>query len=423
MTVPIIAVCVLLILAYIFDITASKTKIPSVILLFALGWTVRQGTNFLGTSMPDLNEILPVLGTVGLILIVLEGSLELELNRSKFPFIGKMTLISMLPMLALSFGLAYAFRYFEGTSLRTGLTNAIPFAVISSAIAIPSAQNLNAKNKEFVTYESSLSDIFGVILFNFVTLNSAFTIRSFGGFFVDLFVILLISVVMTLGLAFLLSKIKHPVKFVPIILIIVLIYEVSKEYNLPALVFILLFGLALGNLDEIKKSRGIQRLKPSILDKEVHKLKELTTEISFLIRALFFLVFGFLLETKNLLNPTTMVWAAAITSTMYGLRFVFLKLFGMSLKPLLFVAPRGLITILLFLTIPVAQTIDVANKSLTIQVIILSALIMMFGLLFNKEPADEDIAVEPDGATRGNDLLPQEPARRRAIITRQEPPS
>jgi hypothetical protein len=34
-------------------------------------------------NLPDLTATLPVLGTIGLILIVLEGSLELELNRSK----------------------------------------------------------------------------------------------------------------------------------------------------------------------------------------------------------------------------------------------------------------------------------------------------------------------------------------------------
>jgi len=393
MTVPIIIVCLLLILAYIFDITSSKTKIPSVILLFVLGWLVRQSTEFFNISIPDLNIVLPALGTVGLILIVLEGSLELELNRSKFPYVGKMALISLLPMLIFSFGMAYAFQYFADTTLRVGLINALPFAVISSAIAIPSAHNLISKNKEFITYESSLSDIFGVIIFNFITLNSTIDMQSFGNFFLDLLIILLITFVITIGLAFLMRKSKHPVKFVPIILIVVFIYELSKLYNLPALIFILLFGLALGNLDEIKSNRIIQRLKPEILDKEVHKLKELTGEISFLIRALFFLVFGYLLDTKDLLNPETIVWALAIVLFIYGLRIIFLKLFKLPLQPLLFIAPRGLITILLFLTIPLVQRIGVASKSLTIQVIILTALIMMFGLLFNKEPADEDTVV------------------------------
>jgi len=40
-----------------------------------------------------------------------------------------------------------------------------------------------------------------------------------------------------------------------------------------------------------------------------------------------------------------------------------------------------LITILLFLSIPFGQSVEIANKSLIIQVIILTALVMMFGLM------------------------------------------
>jgi len=97
-------------LAHVFNISSSKTKIPSVILLLIVGWAVKQGTNTFRILVPDLTSILPILGTVGLILIVLEGSLELELNKSKFPFIGKTTLIAVIPMLLFSFGLAFAFQ-------------------------------------------------------------------------------------------------------------------------------------------------------------------------------------------------------------------------------------------------------------------------------------------------------------------------
>ena len=57
----------------------------------------------------------------------------------------------------------------------------------------------------------------------------------------------------------------------------------------------------------------------------------------------------------------------------------------MEFTPLLFVAPRGLITIMLFLSIPLAKKIDFINNSLIIQVIILSAVLMMLGLMFNKK--------------------------------------
>jgi cell volume regulation protein A len=380
----IISICLLLLIAYIFDITSSKTKIPSVILLLIVGWTVKQATDTLEIQVPNLTSILPILGTVGLILIVLEGSLELELNKSKLPFVGKTALVSIIPMLLFSFALAFAFHYFGNISFKIGLANAIPFAVISSAIAIPSANNLIAKDKEFITYESSLSDIFGVIFFNFITLNDTIGAPSVGEFILELSIILVITFVATLGLAFLLSKIKHPVKFIPIILSLVLIYAVTKIYHLPGLIFILLFGLFLGNLDELKSNKFIQNLQPAILNKEVHKFKELTTEIAFLIRALFFLVFGYLIETSELLNTETIVWAIGICLGIFALRYITLKIFKINIKPVLFIAPRGLITILLFLSIPDNQIIDLVNNSLVIQIIILSALVMMFGLMSHK---------------------------------------
>lgn len=251
-TVLIIAICILLLIAYVFDISASVTKIPSVILLLILGYAVNIITNYFNISIPDLSSILPFLGTVGLILIVLEGSLELEFNKAKIPFVGKAALIALIPMLILSFVLGYAFHYFGQISYKDGLANAIPFAIISSAIAIPSVQNQTAKDKEFITYESSLSDIFGVLLFNFITLNDNIGGSSFSEFFLQIIIILIITFIATIFLAFLLNKINHHVKYLPIIIMIILIYASSKLYHLPGLIFILLFGLFMGNIDELK---------------------------------------------------------------------------------------------------------------------------------------------------------------------------
>lgn len=383
-TTIIITFCVLLLLAYVFDLTASKTKIPSVILLLLLGWAVRQLTSLLDIHLPDISPILPVLGTVGLILIVLEGSLELELNKSKFRLIRKSFFGALVSMVALAFLLAFAFRYLGHFGLKDSLTNAIPFCVISSAIAIPSVRNLSSQNKEFVIYESSLSDILGVLIFNFIALNEIIDGFSFGNFGLQLLIITVVSFIATIGLSFLLSKIEHHIKFVPIILLLVLIYSVSKTYHLPGLIFILIFGLSIGNLDELKRFKWIEKFKPVELNREVNKFKELTIEAAFLIRALFFLLFGYLIETSEVLNSDTFIWALAIVFFIFTFRTIQLKLSKLPLKPLLFVAPRGLITILLFLSIEPADTISFVNKSLIIQVIILTALMMMFGLMADK---------------------------------------
>lgn len=389
----IIAICTLLLIAYLFDLSASKTRIPSVILLLLLGWILKQSTTFFGIHVPDLAPLLPVLGTVGLILIVLEGSLELELNKSKIKVISKSFVGSLLPLLAMAFLFAYLFHYFGNYPLKQCLVNAIPICVISSAIAIPSVRNLGSDTKEFVIYESSLSDIIGVLFFNFIALNESFGANSFGEFGLQLIIMILVSFVATIGLSYLLNKIEHHIKFVPIILLVILIYSIAKIYHLPALIFILLFGLFIGNLDELKRFKWIEKFKPDELNVEVQKFKELSTEATFLIRAPFFLLFGFLLETSEILNPATLLWSLGIVLAIFGFRAIQLKLSALPMNPLLSIAPRGLITILLFLSIPENQGISLVNNSLIIQVIIFTALIMMVGLMVqgkNKDLAQEE---------------------------------
>lgn len=403
-TIIIISLCVLLLIAYLFDLTFSKTKIPTVILLFIVGWCVKQLTNYFEIQIPDFTAILPILGTVGLILIVLEGSLELELNASKFSLIKKSIIGVMLSMVASALVLAFLFHWIGGYTFRASLINAIPFCVISSSIVIPSVSNLSKTNKEFIIYESSLSDIVGVVFFNFIVVNTTIGLSSFGMFSVQLLGMIFVSFIATLGLSYLLSKITHHIKFVPIMLMVILIYEVSKEFNLPSLIFIMFFGLILGNLDELKRFKRIRRLRPEELNEEVAKFKGLIIEAAFLIRSLFFLLFGFLLKTSEILNTDTLLWSFEILFVIYFFRALQLLWSGLPMRSLLFVAPRGLITILLFLSILPQDTIPMINKSVVVQVVLISVFIMMLGLIMTSKKAKiedeiqaaEAVEIEPE---------------------------
>lgn len=299
-------------------------------------------------------------------------------------------MVALLPMLVLGFLFAFLFYYFGLFSFKNSLANAIPLCVISSAIAIPSAKYLGKTNKDFVVYESSLSDILGVLFFNFIVLNEIIDVQSVGNFALQILIITIVSFIATLGLSYLLSKIDHHIKFAPIVILIILIYEVSKIYHLPALVFILLFGLFLNNLDELKNFKWAQSFPTHELNKEVKKFKELITEATFLVRSVFFILFGYLIETAEVLNTETLVWSLTIVAIIFVVRAIVLLLYKLPVMPLLFIAPRGLITILLFLSIPVAQSISLVNKSLIIQVVILTALIMMAGLMTTKTTKEEN---------------------------------
>jgi hypothetical protein len=350
-----------------------------------LGWGVRQVSKLISINIPDLTALLPGLGTIGLILIVLEGSLELEFNKSKIPMIRKSFILAFLPIFGLAFLLAWLFTTFYGYPFKDALLNAIPFVVISSAIAIPSVKAQQQETKEFIIYESSFSDILGILFFNFIAFNQTITGMSFAWFGLDILIMAAISFIAIVGLSLLLGKIDHHIKFAPIVLLLILIYEATKIYNLPALLFILLFGLFLGNLDALKNFRFIEKLKPDDLDREVHKFKELITEGTFLVKAVFFLLFGYLMKTSEILNRETIEWAFIIVAAIFIIRAALLKLFSLPFKPVLFIAPRGLITILLFLSIVPEKSIPIVNKSLIIQVIILTAIVMMFGLMLPKK--------------------------------------
>ncbi|MEZ4800599.1 MAG: cation:proton antiporter [Flavobacteriales bacterium] len=390
----ILAISILVLIGYLFDVTAPKTRIPTVILLLILGILLRQGAIWFGVEIPDLSGVLPVLGTFGLILIVLEGALDLELSKEKLPMIRKAFFVATIPVFVMTLLLGAGLHYYLGYDVRVSLLNSVPFAIISSAIAIPTVSSMPQSFKAFVTYESSLSDIIGVIVFNFLVLNETFGLSTFLTFGGQLLTIIVISFLASALLSFMLSRIKHHIKFGPIIFLIILIYEIAKIYHLPSLIFILVLGLFLGNLDLLKRFKFIEKLRPDILNKEAHRFREITGEAAFLIRVLFFIVFGFVMEFNEIVNLETLPISLAVILAIFIIRALQLKISHAPVFPLVFIAPRGLITILLFLSIPVHLNVPEVNRSLIVQVIVLSALIMMVGTIFGGKKSEEVIKVE-----------------------------
>lgn len=395
----ILAFCVLILLAYIFDLTADKTKIPTVLLLIVLGMLLKESAGSFAPKIAVIEQALPILGTIGLIMIVLEGAMELELNNEKKGILKTSFFAALLPVLALSYILAFIFKIYGGYDFKNALINAIPFCVVSSSVAIPTVINFAKKDKEFVVYESSLSDILGVVFFNAVALNDGFSFGTLIHLGWQTILIIIISLIATLGVAYLISNIKHHIKFLPIIILVILIYQAAEEYHLSPLIFILIFGLFMGNLSEIKNIKGFERLplkrfNLAMLRKESHQLGMILTEATFVVRAIFFIMFGFTIQISQLLNTDSLIWAFTICLCIYVVRSIQLLLFKLPMLPLFFIVPRGLITILLFYAIKPVNNLPIINKSLLLQVIIITSIMMMFGSIFaaKKQKKEKEVA-------------------------------
>jgi Kef-type K+ transport system membrane component KefB len=384
-----IAFCVIILLAYIFDITARHTKIPGVILLILTGMAISYLASFWGLDLPDMSAMLPVMGTLGLILIVLEGSLDLSIRRDKTRLIISSVASSVILFALFIAAFAYLGSIFLECDLKTGIINIIPLAVISSAVAIPSATGLSRPDREFVTYESSISDIVGILAFDFLLFNNGPMGSGIVRFVFELFIMLLASVLFSAGLAFLLHKITHHVKYVIIMTTIVLVYALAKLAHLPSLLVVLIFGLVMNNNALFKNKHSERIIDFEGFNLELCAFKNIVTELTFIIRCFFFILFGFYTRISDLLSLDNLIISALIAATIFILRAAFFKaVLRLPLSPLLFFAPRGLITILLYLSIPTAMLLPCINVGVVTQVIFITILMMTFGnMIFDKTKA------------------------------------
>lgn len=378
----IILLCLVVLLSYVFDLVSRRYRVPSVILLLVSGVVLRQLTDYMGLQIPFQNRLLSVLGTVGLILIVLEGALELELTTDRLPLIRRAFRVSLLSILFLSLSVGVLLSSWLHQPFQNSLLAAVPFSVISSAVAIPSVRNFSAVSREFVIYESSLSDIIGVMLFNFLLYNVPSGWWSVPAFFQDTALMCGLSVVCCFLLLYLISFINHSVKYLPIIACLILFYAIGKLFHLSSLLLILVFGLFLNNTELFVRGRLRRLLHNELFDRELTQIKHLTGESAFLIRTFFFLLFGYSADLSTLVDPITLLGSVTIIALIIGIRFILFRLLSdRRLFAVIPIAPRGLITVLLFLSIPQELRLPNFPVGLLMLTVILSILVMTVGVI------------------------------------------
>lgn len=400
----------LIIFSYVFDIIARKTKFPAVILLMFTGISVRLAVTIYGIDdFEFLEGLIPVLGTIGLILIVLEGALELNITVDKLPVIIKGFLAAGLILILNVIAISLAFEHLLGMSHQAAIIYATPLSIISSAVAIPSSAGLRQQEKEFVVYESTFSDILGIMLFNyairqFETNQSLVSAESLLALGLQILGVIVVSLFITFCLFQLLQKIEHHVKFFLILALLILVYAFGKYYHLPALVTIFIFGLFLSNVNALLPRFLKRRLDLEETEKGLHEFHILTAESTFLVKTFFFLFFGFSIKVTDFNSTAPFVYGLIIFGIMWALRYVYFTVstFKLSPSPLVFISPRGLISILLFLQIAEIKFLEntpVFIDEKVLLVVILSSMLVMTKGTMKKEEAEtslEDDIIIPD---------------------------
>jgi potassium/hydrogen antiporter len=347
----ILAASALLLFAYALEYFGRHFKLPSVVLLIVAGLIARQILDSLGLQYRWVDPIVPVIGTIGLILIVLEGALDLQVRRERRGLIITALASSLLGFLLTLAAFAFLFRYIVGLDTAPAMLAAIPFAVISSAVAIPSAAGLPERPREFIVYESSLSDILGVLVF-YAWLGAEGSVE---GFALDLFgggaISAVVAVIAAVTLWYFINQIDGHVRFLPLLAGLICLYAIGKELHLSPLIVVLVCGLFINNPHLITWHAKLRSLHTPGYTQTLHEFKGLVAELTFASKSFFFLLLGYWTNVQQMMSVEAWLIAVAGIAAILASRFLILKLLRQSaVAQLVWIAPRGLITVLLFLT-------------------------------------------------------------------------
>ena len=385
----IIEASVIIILSFIFSEISKRTNIPSVLMLIILGIVLKIALDTFGLGSVDFFPVLEVLGIVGLIMIVLEAALELELKREKLLPITKAFVIALIGLVGSTWVAALILHQFiPGMPMNTAWLYATPLSILSSAIIIPSVSGLSSKKKEFHIYESTFSDILGIMLFYFLSgqlEQHGEHSSGFAGFAGNLVLTIIISVIASYLIILIFQNIRSHTKLFLLIAVLLLLYSLGKLMHLSSLIIILIFGLTIANMPLFFQGRVGKWLKIEQAKQIYEGLHVITMETAFVIRTFFFVVFGLTISLASLVGINVAIVSGLIILSIYLIRFVVLRLFlGSDIFPQVFIAPRGLITVLLFYAIPKSATVEGFEPGILLFIIILSSLIMTFAMIYDK---------------------------------------
>jgi cell volume regulation protein A len=349
-----------ILLGFLANLLFRVTKIPSVLLLISIGVLLGPVTGLVSSNL--LIAIAPFFGTLALLIILFEGGLELDI-ASVIKQAPTATVLALLAFLLTVVSVAV----FAFSVLHLSLLNSLLLAAIlganSPAICLPVVSGLSTRKeiKTILKLESALGDVLLIVCVLLLMDVQTSGKQSLPGIALALFLSITVAFVVSVVAGVLLSRLigwmgKEPLAYMLTLGFVFLLYFGVEELHGSAALAILMFGMVLENMHTVADRIGVRllfffginiRAEQFVLQEF---MKNITAELSFLIRTFFFVYLGLLLDFGTL----------KLKTALYGLAIVFLLLASRwlatrlavrrslfssgELKAILFMLPRGLTT-------------------------------------------------------------------------------
>mgnify|MGYP000970343618 CR=1 FL=1 len=381
----------IILIGFLGSISFERTKVPDVLLLLGIGILLGPVMKLIDPG--QLTHFTEYFGAFALMIILFDGGMDTGIERLIKEFSYAVLLV------VLSFGLTvctiYAVLYFlMGWNVLNSLLLATILGCTSAAIIIPVTSGMSLKPgvKTLLAVESTLSDVFAVVLaislLQFISLEHIGIeqpLRHIASSFS-------IAIVLGVTVGFVWLKVLDWFKggkysYMTTLSAILLLYSVVEFLGGGGPIAVLIFGIILGNGHAIVKFLKLN--SKNTLDET---LKFFHGEVTFIIRTFFFVYLGMILS-PDFIKPEMLYVSGVITLIIFVVRYISVEVMGMidgkkkdDKHILVFMIPRGLATAVLA-TIPSASKIPGCEyfTEYAFGVIVMTNILMTVGVYYTEK--------------------------------------
>jgi cell volume regulation protein A len=392
----------LLVIAFLANRIFKVTRIPDVVLLMGLGVLLGPG---LGLFHPEkLVRTTNLLGTLAIILVLFEGGLELNLRNTLRHFPGGLLLACLA--YAFSAGLV-ALIVVKGLhlSLTDGLLIGAALGCTSSTVVLPVLQQMEAEEpvKATLMLEASWGDVLAVLTVGLLLGVGNHSGPLLSGLIQKFFVQVGLALVFAVAAGILWSRLLHVLseqRFWQVLTfsMVLVLYAGMEALGANGLIAVLGFGLTISNFPGIDAGLGLTG-PITVLAESQQALLTFHSELAFLVRTFFFVLIGAVAQLGIFREHPLLV--AGTLGALFIARWLAIQAGRWSWKgigahgqeAILWMLPRGLITVVLAIQVTDARSKELAFfPGLAFAAILATNLLLVFGSWRARRPAAAAVA-------------------------------
>lgn len=348
----------LLVLAFVVNRLAQRTRVPDAIVLILTGMVL--GPVFGLVNAEQFENVTRGFGTLALILILFEGGLELDVRETLRHLGGGLVLSWSAYVITVALVAAVA-KWSMLLSWRSSVLVGAVLGCVSSTIMLPVLQQIPLRKPVKLTLlvESSIGDVLAVLtvsaLLNLSKPHASLIKDLFGGFVFEVGVSIVFGILAGLLWSWLMPQLSEQRFWQALTFAaVLLLYAGASMVKASGLFAVLVFGIVLANLPHVRKQLLSAEMGIDLPDEgSHHKILSFHSELAFLVRTFFFVMIGAVVHFSGLRANALAIlgfsgailvarWVAVNLS-----RWTWKDISSSEKELIIFLLPRGLITAVL----------------------------------------------------------------------------